>query len=80
MPTSPEVIDDGLPTAAGGPAAPSATLGGDKKRSVEQLALLLFIVVPFAALVAAVPLAWGAVSAGSTWVSWWSCTTGAATA
>ncbi|MFF5726625.1 acyl-CoA desaturase [[Kitasatospora] papulosa] len=59
MPTSPEVIDDGLPMPAGGPAAPSATLGGDKKRSVEQLALLLFIVVPFAALVAAVPLAWG---------------------
>ncbi|GAA3302751.1 hypothetical protein GCM10020295_49410 [Streptomyces cinereospinus] len=40
-------------------AAPAATLGGDRKGSVEQGALLLFIIVPFLALVAAVPLAWG---------------------
>ncbi|MRT44552.1 acyl-CoA desaturase, partial [Xylella fastidiosa subsp. multiplex] len=37
----------------------SATLGGEKTRSIEQLALLLFIVVQFLALLAAVPLAWG---------------------
>ncbi|GAA1914626.1 fatty acid desaturase [Streptomyces sodiiphilus] len=44
-----------------GPARdlPSATLGGDRQRSVEQIALLLFIIVPFVALLAAVPLAWG---------------------
>ncbi|MFI7275871.1 acyl-CoA desaturase [Streptomyces sp. NPDC049879] len=41
----------------GGP--PSATLGGEQRSSAEQIALLLFIVVPFVALVAAVPLAWG---------------------
>ncbi|MBM9505012.1 acyl-CoA desaturase [Actinacidiphila acididurans] len=39
--------------------APSATRGGESKRSIEQIALLIFILVPFAALVAAVPLAWG---------------------
>ncbi|EFL00480.1 MULTISPECIES: acyl-CoA desaturase [Streptomyces] len=38
---------------------PAATMGGDRKGSVEQFALLAFIVVPFAALLAAVPLAWG---------------------
>jgi stearoyl-CoA desaturase (Delta-9 desaturase) len=37
----------------------SATLGGENRRSVEQIALLFFIVVPFLALVAAVPLLWG---------------------
>ena len=31
----------------------------DSKRSLEQIALLLFIIVPFLALLAAVPLAWG---------------------
>lgn len=39
--------------------APSATLGGEQKRSIEQITLLLFITVPFLALLAAVPLAWG---------------------
>ncbi|WP_059007147.1 acyl-CoA desaturase [Streptomyces specialis] len=38
---------------------PPGTLGGEHRRSLEQIALLLFIVVPFLALVAAVPLAWG---------------------
>ncbi|MFK0255899.1 acyl-CoA desaturase [Streptomyces sp. NPDC090445] len=42
-----------------GPPLPSATRGGEHKRSVEQIALLLFITVPFLALLAAVPLAWG---------------------
>ncbi|MGF1340600.1 acyl-CoA desaturase [Streptomyces flavovirens] len=59
MTTSPDVLDDGTPSAGPASAPPSATLGGDNKRSIEQIALLLFIVVPFAALVAAVPLAWG---------------------
>ncbi|MDT0459944.1 fatty acid desaturase [Streptomyces sp. DSM 41527] len=40
-------------------AAASATLGGEQRRSIEQITLLLFITVPFVALVAAVPLAWG---------------------
>ncbi|MGP4112217.1 acyl-CoA desaturase [Streptomyces sp. 4N509B] len=38
---------------------PSATLGGEERRSLEQITLLLFIVVPFVALIAAVPAAWG---------------------
>ncbi|MFD7494676.1 acyl-CoA desaturase [Streptomyces sp. NPDC059832] len=59
MNTSPAAIDDAQPPAADGQTLPSATLGGDNKRSIEQIALLLFIVVPFVALVAAVPLAWG---------------------
>ncbi|MFE0464883.1 acyl-CoA desaturase [Kitasatospora sp. NPDC058965] len=47
------------------PAAPhpntlvSATLGGEKQGMAERIALALFIAVPFAALVAAVPVAWG---------------------
>ena len=38
---------------------PLGTLGGERRHSAEQVALLLFIVVPFLALVAAVPIAWG---------------------
>lgn len=64
MTTSPEVTSSSeaptspdAPDAAG--ALPSATLGGDSKGSIEQVTLLLFIVVPFVALLAAVPLAWG---------------------
>ncbi|MEV7613983.1 fatty acid desaturase [Streptomyces sp. NPDC089799] len=56
-PDLPDLIDD-APEAAGGPQS-SATRGGETKRSVEQIALLLFITVPFVAVVAAVPLAWG---------------------
>ncbi|MFC7220454.1 acyl-CoA desaturase [Streptomyces polyrhachis] len=55
MPTTSDVIDK----APGAAASVSATLGGEKKGSVEQGALLAFIVVPFLALAAAVPLAWG---------------------
>jgi stearoyl-CoA desaturase (delta-9 desaturase) len=75
MTTSPDLIEDSTPHppssgdspsdgAPPSPTGPSATLGGDNKRSVEQLALLLFIALPFVALVAAVPLAflWGGVS------------------
>ncbi|MFJ9028923.1 acyl-CoA desaturase [Streptomyces sp. NPDC102274] len=66
MPTPPDVIDDpstpptSSTTASGadGTPLPSATLGGDSKGSIEQIALLLFILVPFVALLAAVPLAW----------------------
>lgn len=57
-----DVIEDASRSqtdAASSPLVPSATLGGEKKRSLEQIALLLFITVPFVALVAAVPLAWG---------------------
>ncbi|KIF74816.1 stearoyl-CoA 9-desaturase [Streptomyces sp. 150FB] len=75
MTTSPDLIEDSTPYppssgdshsdgAPLSPVLPSATLGGDNKRSIEQLALLLFIALPFVALVAAVPLAfvWGGVS------------------
>jgi stearoyl-CoA desaturase (delta-9 desaturase) len=41
------------------PPLPLATRGGESKRSVEQIALLLFICIPFLALAGAVPLAWG---------------------
>jgi stearoyl-CoA desaturase (Delta-9 desaturase) len=47
------------------PTSPaSATLGGEKQSRKEQVALALFILVPFAALVAAVPVAWGG------WLGW----------
>lgn len=59
MPSTPHVIDETEPPGAAEASLPPATLGGDKKRSIEQFALLAFIVVPFVALVAAVPLAWG---------------------
>ncbi|HKN45325.1 MAG TPA: acyl-CoA desaturase [Propionibacteriaceae bacterium] len=35
------------------------TLGADEKKPGEQIALLLFIGVPFLALLAAIPIAWG---------------------
>jgi len=41
-----------------------ATWGGDTQSRREQVALALFIVVPFVAIAAAVPLAWGG------WLSW----------
>ncbi|GCD95415.1 acyl-CoA desaturase [Embleya hyalina] len=40
-------------------SAPRGTLGGERKHAAEQIALALFIGVPFLALVAAVPVAWG---------------------
>ncbi len=55
MTSAPEAPDG--PGGAGAP--PFGTLGGDRKGSVEQIALTLFIVVPFLAILAAVPLAWG---------------------
>ncbi|GAU68630.1 putative fatty acid desaturase [Streptomyces sp. NBRC 110611] len=64
MTLGPEAVEDppisaDSPAPARGAALPSATLGGEQRRSVEQITLLLFITVPFVALVAAVPLAWG---------------------
>ncbi|MCY0942262.1 MULTISPECIES: acyl-CoA desaturase [Streptomyces] len=57
MTISPDLIEDA--PASSDTSSPSATLGGENKRSVEQIALLLFITVPFLALLAVVPLAWG---------------------
>ncbi|MEV2192858.1 fatty acid desaturase [Streptomyces phaeochromogenes] len=59
MTTSSDVIDDAPEANNDDTALPSATLGGEKKRSIEQITLLLFITVPFLAVLAAVPLAWG---------------------
>ena len=42
----------------------TATLGGDTQSRTEQIALGAFILVPFLAVVAAVPVAWGG------WLSW----------
>jgi stearoyl-CoA desaturase (Delta-9 desaturase) len=45
-----------------GPASPSALFDdppGDRKSTLDQVNLFLFIIVPFLALVAAVPLLWG---------------------
>lgn len=42
----------------------TATLGGDQQSRKEQVALALFILVPFLAVLAAVPIAWGG------WLGW----------
>src|SRR4051812_38475228 len=60
MTIGPDLIEDAAASSArSSEAAPSATRGAEQKRSVEQIALLLFIALPFVALLAAVPLAWG---------------------
>ncbi|MEU8791205.1 fatty acid desaturase [Streptomyces sp. NPDC048643] len=59
MTTSSDVIDDAPQADDDGNRLPAATLGGERKGSLEQLTLLLFIAVPFVALLAAVPLTWG---------------------
>ncbi|PKT68895.1 acyl-CoA desaturase, partial [Streptomyces populi] len=46
MTTSSDVIDDAPRAADDDAPLPSATLGGEKKGSLEQLTLLLFIAVP----------------------------------
>jgi stearoyl-CoA desaturase (delta-9 desaturase) len=51
------------PTATAPPAS-TVTLGGDRQGWPERIALAAFIVVPFLALVAAVPVAWGG------WLGW----------
>lgn len=55
MTTSP-VLDE--------PTAKHATMGGDVQTLKEQIALGIFIAVPFAALVVAIPVAWGG------WLGW----------
>lgn len=49
------------PPADAATATPAlrATLGGDRKGPAEQIALALFIGVPFVAVIAAIPVAWG---------------------
>ena len=60
MTTTPEVITESRdPATTDQQQMPSATLGADTKGSVEQLTLALFIGVPFLALLAAIPFAWG---------------------
>ncbi|MET8750142.1 acyl-CoA desaturase [Streptomyces sp. NPDC004667] len=59
MTIGPDLIEDAPASSTPSTDAVSATRGGEQKRSVEQIALLLFITVPFLALLAAVPLAWG---------------------
>lgn len=46
------------------PITHRATLGGDEQSLTEQVALGVFIAVPFLALIAAVPVAWGG------WLGW----------
>ncbi|MCW2754041.1 MAG: Stearoyl-CoA 9-desaturase [Marmoricola sp.] len=55
MTTSP-VLDD--------PITQHATLGGETQSRTEQVALGIFILVPFLALVVAIPVAWGG------WLGW----------
>jgi stearoyl-CoA desaturase (Delta-9 desaturase) len=52
------VLDRPSPPSAPEPA-PSAFHGDDLKKTWEQVALGIFIIVPLVALVAAVPVAWG---------------------
>jgi stearoyl-CoA desaturase (Delta-9 desaturase) len=61
-PTATETTATPTTAAEVGPA--SATWGGDTQSRKEQLALALFIVVPFLAVAAAVPVAWGG------WLGW----------
>ncbi|MCX6397322.1 MAG: acyl-CoA desaturase [Propionibacteriales bacterium] len=46
------------------PSVKHATLGGDVQTLTEQIALGIFIAVPFLALLAAIPVAWGG------WLGW----------
>ena len=61
MTTQTDVITESREPGSSGQGSPepSATRGGESKRSIEQISLLLFICIPFVALAAAVPLAWG---------------------
>jgi stearoyl-CoA desaturase (delta-9 desaturase) len=54
---TPERLDEEL-------ADTDATLGGDTQSRTEQIVLGVFIIVPFLAVVAAIPIAWGG------WLSW----------
>ena len=46
------------------PVDDRATMGGDTQSSLEQITLAVFIAVPFLAILAAVPIAWGG------WLGW----------
>ena len=59
MTTQPDVISEAGADESGTEPLPRATLGADSKGSVEQITLALFIGVPFVALIAAIPMAWG---------------------
>src|SRR3954454_12419163 len=61
-PTAPTASPGGGSTSA--LPVESATLGGDTQSRREQVALALFIVVPFLAVAAAIPVAWGG------WLGW----------
>lgn len=63
---TPPTVTDARPEAAPTDlhAQPSATWGGDTQSRKEQIALGIFIVVPFLAVAAAVPAAWGG------WLGW----------
>src|SRR5690348_12036800 len=52
------------PEVTASPIDDRATLGSDVQSRKEQVALGVFILVPFLALVAAIPVAWGG------WLSW----------
>ncbi|WP_037573475.1 acyl-CoA desaturase [Phaeacidiphilus oryzae] len=56
---STEVRDASATATEAGAPLPSATRGAETKGTVEQLALAGFIGVPFLALIAAIPVAWG---------------------
>ena len=70
-PSSTRGINEMTPPAVAAPEAPTraqqaddidvdtGTLGGEQKRPWEQVALALFIGIPFLAVLAAVPIAWG---------------------
>lgn len=60
MTTQTDVITESPEPGPGDDASlPRATLGADRKQSLEQITLGLFIGIPFLALVAAIPFAWG---------------------
>jgi hypothetical protein len=50
--------------SAGTAELPSGTMGAERKRWIEQAALVAFIAVPFVAILLAIPVAWGG------WLSW----------
>ncbi|MGH8939016.1 MAG: acyl-CoA desaturase, partial [Actinomycetes bacterium] len=43
---------------------PAGTLGGERKRPLEQVTLVAAIAVPFVAILLAIPVAWGG------WLGW----------
>jgi len=59
MTTSTQVTAPSNPAGSGPADPPAGPWDAPTKASIEQIALALFIAVPFVALVAAVPVAWG---------------------